>query len=59
MLGAKYFLSTIQNYVEYFIKKHEKFTNNPLFQIYINKIENRVFFEIKSGCYLELSVLNG
>ena len=28
--------------------------DNPSIKIYINKIENRVTFKIKKGCYLEL-----
>ena len=31
-----------------------KRTVNPLIRIYINKIENRVTFKIKTGYYLEL-----
>ena len=32
----------------------EKKTANPLIEIYVNNIENRITFEIKTGCYLEL-----
>ena len=36
------------------MKKHGKNTNNPLIQIYVNKIENRITFKIKNGYSLEL-----
>ena len=38
------------------IKKHETIadTNNPPVQIYVNKIENRIVFKIKTGYKLEL-----
>ena len=34
-------------------KKHEAFTDNPSRRIYINKIENRITFEINTGYYFE------
>ena len=33
---------------------HGKNIDNPSGRIYINKIENRTTFKIKTGCYLEL-----
>ena len=36
-------------------KKHGEKTNNPSIRIYVNRIENRIIFRIKTGCYLELS----
>ena len=47
-------VSDIQNYFEYIIKKHETVTDNPSIMIYVNKIENRITFKIKSGYYLEI-----
>ena len=35
-------------------KKHGKVTVNPPIRIYVNKIENRITFKIKSEYYLEL-----
>ena len=35
-------------------KKHEAITDNASIVIYINKIENTIIFEIKTGYYLEL-----
>ena len=35
-------------------KKHEAITDNASILIYINKIENTIIFEIKTGYYLEL-----
>ena len=39
-----------------FKKKHKENINNPLIRIYVNKIENGIAFEIKTG-YLELVTL--
>ena len=38
-----------------YIKKHAEKIFNPSIRIYINKIENRTTFKIKTGYYLELS----
>ena len=35
-------------------KTHEKVADNPPIRIYVNKIENRITFKIKTGYYLEL-----
>ena len=35
-------------------KKHETVTDNPPKRIYVNKIENRITFKIKTWYYLEL-----
>ena len=35
-------------------KKHSESVNNPPIRIYVNRIENRITFKIKSGYYLEL-----
>ena len=51
---GSYSVSDIQNYFDYIIKKHEAVTDNPSVRIYVNKIENRIMFKIKTGCYLEL-----
>ena len=37
-----------------FYKKHETVTDNPSIMIYVNKIENRITFKIKTGYYLGL-----
>ena len=47
-------MSDIQDYFEYILKVHGKNIDNPSGRIYINKIENRTTFKIKTGCYLEL-----
>ena len=44
-------LSDIQDYFEYIIKKYEAMTDNP--SIYVNDIENRITFKIKTGYYLK------
>ena len=37
-----------------YLKKHETVTDNPSLRIYINKIENRIVFKIKTGYCFEL-----
>ena len=43
----------IQDRFEFIFKKYETVTDNPSIMIYINKIENRVTFKIKTGYQLE------
>ena len=45
-------VSNIQDYFKYLLKWHE--TDDPSIRIYVNKLENRVTFKIKTGYYLEL-----
>ena len=52
---GSYSVSDIQDYFKYIFKKHETVTDNPSIMIYLNKIENRIMFKIKTGYYLELS----
>ena len=49
---GSYSISDIQDYFEYILKKHGEKTANPS-MIYINKIEKRIAFKIKTGYYLE------
>ena len=49
-----YSISDIQYYFEYILKKHSESVDNPSIRIYVNKIENRITFKMKSGYYLEL-----
>ena len=49
--------SDIQDYFEYILKKHNENVDNPSIRIYVNKIEDRITFRIKSGYYLELLTL--
>ena len=51
---GSYSVFDIQGYFEFIIKKRETFTENPLVQIYPNKIKNRIVFKIKIGYKLEL-----
>ena len=46
--------SDIQDYLKYIIKKHETVTDNPPIRIYVNQIENRITFRIKTGYCLKL-----
>ena len=50
---GSYSVSDIQDYFEYIIKKHEALTDKPPIRIYVNKIENRLKFKLKTGHYLE------
>ena len=51
---GSYSITDIQNYFKYILKKHGENVDNPSIIIYINKIENRITFKIKSGYYHEL-----
>ena len=47
-------ISDIQDYLKYIFEKHETVTDNPSIRIYVNKIENRITFKIKTGYYFKL-----
>ena len=49
---GSYSVSDIQDYFDYIIKKHEIVADNFSIRIYLNKIENRITFKIKTGYYL-------
>ena len=53
LLDGSYSVSDIQDYFEYIFKKHGESTDNPSARIYVNEIENRITFKIKTGYYLE------
>ena len=36
-----------------YIQKYETVADNPPIKIYVNKIENRIIFKIKTGYYIE------
>ena len=55
--GGSYSVSDIQDYFEYILKKHSEGVDNPSIRVYINRIGNRITFQIKSGYYLELLTL--
>ena len=57
LLDGLYSASDIQDYFEYFIKKHETLSDNPQIRIYVNKIENRITFKIERGYYLKFITL--
>ena len=40
-----------------FKKKHGEKIDNPSIKLYVNKIENRITFKIKTGYYLKLLTL--
>ena len=49
-----YSVSDTQDYFKYIIQKHDTVTDNPPIRIYVNTIENRVTFSIKTGYFLNL-----
>ena len=49
-----YSISDIQDCFQYILKKDSESVDNPPIRIYVNKIENRITFKIKSGYYLVL-----
>ena len=51
---GSYSVSDIQDYIEYIIKKHEKLTTIAPIHSYVNRINNRLVFQIKDGYKLEL-----
>ena len=51
---GSYSISDIHDYFEYILKKHSESVDNPSIRMYMNRIENRITFKIKSGYYLDL-----
>ena len=51
---GSYSISDIQDYFEYFLKKHSESVDDPPIEILVSKNENRIIFKIKNGYYLEL-----
>ena len=41
-------------YITCILRKRNENIDNPSIKIYVNKIENRITFKIKTGCYLAL-----
>ena len=54
LFDGSYSVSDIQDYFEYILKQHEIVTDNPSIMIYVNKIENRITFKLKTWYHLEL-----
>ena len=52
--GGSYSVTDISDCLKYIIKKNETVTYNLPIRIYVNKIENRITFTIKTGYHLEL-----
>ena len=51
---GSYSIATLQDYFGYVIKKHKTITTTLPVLIYVNPINNRVVFKIKTGYKLEL-----
>ena len=49
---GSYSVSGIQDYFEYNLKKHSESVDNPSIRMYINRIENRITFQIKRDIIL-------
>ena len=49
-----YSIAALQNYFEYIIKKHKTIAEVSPVLMYVNQINNRIVFKIKSGYKLEL-----
>ena len=54
LLDGSCLVSDIQDYINCIIKKHETLFTNPPIHVYINRIINRLVFEIKNGYKMEL-----
>ena len=54
MSDGSYSIAALQNYFEYIIKKHETIAGVSPVLIYVNEINNRIVFKIKSGYKLKL-----
>ena len=48
LLDGLYSVSDIQDYLKYILKKHGEKTGNSSTRIYLNKIENRITFKMKT-----------
>ena len=46
---GSYSISDIEDYFEYILKKHGKSVEKPSLRIFVNKIQNKITFEIKNG----------
>ena len=53
---GSYGLSDVQHHIEFIIKKHETLTKIHPIYVDINRINNRLVFEIKDGYKLELQM---
>ena len=51
---GSYSIPGIQDYFKYILKKNSESVDSQSIRIYVNKIENRITFKIKSRYYLEL-----
>ena len=54
LADGSYSISDIQDYFEYILKKSSENVDNPSIKIYLNRIQNKITFKIKTGYYLEL-----
>ena len=52
MINLNYVIGSILSWV--YSEKHNENIDNPSMKIYVNKIENRIIFKIKTRYHLEL-----
>ena len=52
LTDRSFFVSDIQDYFVYILKKRGENIDNPIIRFYVNKIENRITFKIKTGYYI-------
>ena len=52
--NGSYSVSDIQDYFESILEKHGEDIDEESVQIYVNKIENKITFEVKKGYSFEL-----
>ena len=51
---GSYSVSDMKDYLQYILMKHVEKTDNPSIKKFVNKLESRITFKIKTGYYLEL-----
>ena len=54
MIDGSFFVSNIQDYFGYILKKHVENNDDPSIKIYVNEIEKRITFKLKTTYYLAL-----
>lgn len=55
--NGSYFVLDVQSYFDYVVKKHETLTDSPPIQIYVNRIENGINYELRLDTILRFPCL--
>ena len=53
-LNGSYSVLDIKDCFEFIIKKLDRVMDNPPITVFVNKLENRIIFKIKTGYYFKL-----